>query len=102
MVFICFLNELFDDISRVENLADFACLYGLNRVSFGERDGLQECLNMAARISDSGALSFQNMAEIELIDEDELPIANIVEHKESDDGLDSDFEEEEEEEEEIC
>ena len=34
---------------------------------------------MAARISDSGALSFQNMAEIELIDEDELPIANIVE-----------------------
>ena len=57
---------------------------------------------MAARISDCGALSFQNMAEIELIDEDELPIANIVEHKESDDGLDSDFEEEEEEEEEIC
>ena len=55
---------------------------------------------MAARISDSGAISRQNMVEIEFIDEDELPIANFVEHRESDDGLDSDFEEEEEEEEE--
>ena len=56
---------------------------------------------MAAHISDSGALSRQNMVEIEFIDEDDLPIANFVEHRESDDGLDSDFEEEEEEEEEI-
>ena len=54
---------------------------------------------MAAHISDSGALSRQNMVEIEFIDEDDLPIANFVEHRESDDGLDSDFEEEEEEEE---
>ena len=54
---------------------------------------------MAARISDSGASSRQNMVEIKFIDEDELPIANFVEHRESDDGLDSDFEEEEEEEE---
>ena len=54
---------------------------------------------MAARISGSGALSRQNMVEIEFIDEDDLPIANFVEHRESDDGLDSDFEEEEEEEE---
>ena len=55
---------------------------------------------MAAHISDSGALSRQNMVEIEFIDEDDLPIVNFVEHRESDDGLDSDFEEEEEEEEE--
>lgn len=34
---------------------------------------------MAARTIDSGALSCQNMVEIEFIDEDELPIANFVE-----------------------
>ena len=55
-------------------MADFACFYGLNRVFlFGERDGLEGYLNMAARISASGALSRQNMVEIEFIDEDELP-----------------------------
>ena len=59
---------------RVENLADFACFYGLNRVFlFGERDSLEGYLNMAARISASGASSRQNMVEIEFIDEDELP-----------------------------
>ena len=35
---------------------------------------------MVARIIDSGALSRQNMVEIEFIDEDELLIANFVEH----------------------
>ena len=35
---------------------------------------------MVARIIDSGALSRQNMGEIEFIDEDELLIANFVEH----------------------
>ena len=47
---------------------------------FGERYGLQGYLNMVARIIDSGALSRQNMVEIEFIDEDELLIANFVEH----------------------
>ena len=73
--------KVFNSFSTVDDiLADFACFYGLNRRFFGERYGLQGYLNMVARIIDSGALSRQNMVKIEFIDEDELPIANFVEH----------------------
>ena len=54
-----------------------------------------------AAISDRDDIGLrQNSVQVVFIDEDDLPLANFLEHRESDDGLDSDFEEEEEEDEE--
>lgn len=53
-----------------------------------------------AAASNQNDVFVQNSVEIEFIDEDDLPLENVMEHRESDEDLDDDFElvpEEEEE-----
>ena len=49
-------------------------------------------LNMAAASDQSDAVFVQNFLQIEFVDEDDLPLANVMEHRESDEDLDDDFE----------
>ena len=45
-------------------------------------------LKMAAASDQNNALLAQNSVQIEFVDEDDLPLANIMEHRESDEDLD--------------
>ena len=45
---------------------------------------------VASEINDT--VSVQNSAEIVFVDEDDFPLANLMEHVQSDDDLDDDFE----------
>lgn len=47
---------------------------------------------MAAASNQNDNVFVQNSVEIEFIDEDDLPLANVMEHRESDEDLDDDFE----------
>ena len=47
---------------------------------------------MAAASEQNDTLSVQNSAEIVFVDEDDFPLANLMEHVQSDDDLDDDFE----------
>ena len=47
---------------------------------------------MAAASDQNDAVFVQNSVQIEFVDEDDLPLANVMEHRESDEDLDDDFE----------
>ena len=47
---------------------------------------------MAVDSEQNGMVSVQNSAEIVFVDEDDFPLANLMEHVQSDDDLDNDFE----------
>ena len=47
---------------------------------------------MAVASVQNGTVSVQNSAEIVFVDEDDFPLANLMEHVQSDDDLDNDFE----------
>ena len=47
---------------------------------------------MAAASDQNDAVFVQNSVQIEFVGEDDLPLANVMEHTESDEDLDDDFE----------
>ena len=47
---------------------------------------------MAVASEQNDTVSVQNSAEIVFVDEDDFPLANLMEHVQSDDDLDDDFE----------
>ena len=47
---------------------------------------------MAVASGQNDTVSVQNSAEIVFVDEDDFPLANLMEHVQSDDDLDDDFE----------
>ena len=53
---------------------------------------LVSSLNMVVASEQNNMVSIQNSVEIVLVDEDDLPLANLMEHVQSDDNLDDDFE----------
>ena len=63
-----------------------------NRYFFSSVRRLVSSLKMAVAFEQNNTVSVQNSVEIVFVDEDDLPLANLMEHVQSDDDLDNDFE----------